>query len=306
VTQPPYGLIADLLEQGRVIPFLGAGASMISRPEGDDVSWDPKASTFLPSGVDLARYLARRVSFPSENPSDRDDLAKVASYYLDMSPREELKRTLRRAFAERWSGGPLHQLLASLPAPLVIVSTNYDLLLEQAFRQAGKPYDLVVYPGDHTEYANAVFWWPHGADEPRIEEASGLLIDLEQTTVIFKMHGSVVDAEDWDSFVISEEDYVEFILRMTNEAAIPAIFIKRFLERSFLFLGYSLRDWNLRVVLRSLSKTRGRSLKTEEERHDWAIQKDPSELEIRLWKNRGVRIFDVALDDFADRLAKAA
>lgn len=306
MTQPPYGLIADLLWQGRVVPFLGAGASMIGRPEGDDVGWEPKASTFLPSGVDLARYLAGRVEFPSEDPRDRDDLAKVASYYLDLSSRDELRRTLRTAFAERRSVGSLHKLLAAVPAPLVIVSTNYDVLLEEAFRDAGKPYDLVVYPGDHTAYANAVFWWPHGADEPVVQEASDLLIDLERTTVIFKMHGSVVEAEDWDSFVISEEDYIEFVLRMTNEAAIPATFFKHFLDRSFLFLGYSLGDWNLRVVLRSLSKTRGRALQTAKARNDWAIQKDPSELEQRLWENRGVHIFNVKLDEFVDRLAQAA
>jgi hypothetical protein len=34
---------------------------------------------------------------------------------------------------------------------MIIVSTNYDTLIEQAFQEAGKPYDLVVYPTDKPE-----------------------------------------------------------------------------------------------------------------------------------------------------------
>jgi hypothetical protein len=58
---------------------------------------------------------------------DRDDLAKVASDYFELATRDEPRRTLRRAFEEQRSAGPLHQLLASVPALLVIVSTKYDV-----------------------------------------------------------------------------------------------------------------------------------------------------------------------------------
>jgi SIR2-like domain len=47
------------------------------------------------------------------------------------------------------------------PDKMMIVTTNYDTLLEQAFLEAQKPYELVVYPADNEEYANGVLWWPH-------------------------------------------------------------------------------------------------------------------------------------------------
>jgi hypothetical protein len=214
--------------------------------------------------------------------------------------------------AERLGVGALSRRrsrVSGVSVPLVIVVTNYDILVEQAFRAAGKPYDLVIYPADRKDIANAILWWPHGAPEPIAKAPNELDIDLAKTTVIYKMHGSLVPQGvegEWDSFVITEEDYVEFLSRMTISSAIPSLFFPYFRERSFLFLGYSLRDWNLRVVLKNLSKylaKRPTSVDDEEDQlPSWAIQRNPSELERKLWAKRGVNIFDVALDEFVGRM----
>ena len=121
------------------------------------------------------------------------------------------------------------------------------------------------------------------------------------------MHGTVKhDNSQWDSFVITEEDYVDFLSRMTTNRAIPAVFYNYFRVRSFLFLGYGLGDWNLRVILKNLEKY----LKSE--RHDeegmtvksWAIQRNPSELEKQLWEKRNVQIFDLPHNDFIEEIKK--
>jgi hypothetical protein len=90
---------------------------------------------------------------------------------------------------------------------------------------------------------------------------------------------------------------------MTTNAAIPAIFFEYFLERSFLFLGYGLRDWNLRVILKNLGVLLAGSRRGEE-LPSWAIQKESSELERMLWKSRKVAIFDASIDDFVKKLAE--
>src|SRR4029077_9448901 len=111
---------------------------------------------------------------------------------------------------------------------------------------AGKAYDLVIYPAaDRKDLANAVLWWPHGSAEPKTPTPNELDIDLSITTVIFKMHGSIVPKNDeWDSFVITEEDYVDFLARLSAKLAIPPLFSPCFSERSLLFLGYNLRNWS--------------------------------------------------------------
>jgi len=303
---PPYGIIANRLRDGQVVPFLGAGASFFGRPA--DAVWNPAAPAFLPSGLELARLLAGEAGLSEDDTRDLDDLAKVSSYYVDQGGRGELRRQLRKVFTRAYSPGPLHTLLASVTHPQVIVATNYDTLVEQAFRSAGRPYDLVVYPADRKEVANATLWWKHGAGEPIVCEPNKLDIDLSTTTVIYKMHGSVVAddaAKQWDSFVITEEDYIEFLSRMTTNTAIPSIFYPHFRERSFLFLGYSLRDWNLRVVLNNLSRDLNRraAADADDVPPSWSVQRQTSTLERELWKHRGVKIFDVPLDEFVAQLA---
>jgi hypothetical protein len=105
--------------------------------------------------------------------------------------------------------------------------------------------------------------------------------------------------------VITEEDYVEFLSRMTQSKAIPALFTSYFKTRSFLFLGYSLRDWNLRVLLQNLQLSRASRQAGpggEEEVPSWAIQFAPSRLEEMLWAKRGVHIFNQDLSVFADKM----
>jgi len=148
-----------------------------------------------------------------------------------------------------------------------------------------------------------------------VVKPNALDIDLTSTTVIYKMHGTVIRkvhsmhaTNEWDSFVITEEDYVEFLSRMMAKTAIPPVFLNHAYahECSFLFLGYSLRDWNLRVVLRNLSKQLLSKRLDVHGEHDalfsWAIQYNLSILEQELWRKRNVRIFDLTLDEFVSKM----
>lgn len=304
---PPYGAIWNAWKEDRVVPFLGAGASCVGRSPG--AIWDITHPTFLPSGADLSCQLAVEANFPATETWEKSDLSKVCSYYVDVSGRRNLRSRLRQILNRPYEPGPLHRFLAELPTPQVIVVTNYDTLVEQAFIDAGKPYDLVVYPADSRDKANSILWWPHGAPEPNFDKKpSNLDIDLATTTVIYKMHGSISPQTDkWDHFVITEEDYVEFLSRMTANGAVPALFYPYFRERSFLFLGYSLRDWNLRLVLRNLSQlnVRARSAarsQDDEEPRSWCIQLNPSNVEKALWGRRNVEIFNADLDSFAENI----
>lgn len=303
MAEPPYGVIAQRLKASAVVPFLGAGASFVGRTPG--AAWDPSSRVLLPSGRELSSLLADETSFPSTSPAERYELAKVASYYADVNGRPLLRNRLREVLSGDCPCGPLHRFLAAVTVPLVIVVTNYDTLLEKAFREAGRPYDLVVHPADRKDFANAVLWWPHGAAEPTPQAPNRLDIDLGTTTVIYKMHGTI-DARSsaWDSFVITEEDYVDFLSRMTASTAVPPLLLEHFRERSFLFLGYGLGDWNLRVILKNLRKYLGGrgSDDYDEALPSWAIQYQPSELERTLWKRRNVSIFDLTLDEFVARL----
>src|ERR1043165_2394362 len=284
--QPPYGIILGALKSGHVIPFLGAGASLLQEPNGGPV---------LLSGSALSEYLAQKSNFPSADQHDRTDLAKVSSYYVDVSSRMLLRQDLRGKFVNpAYKSNQLHRLLAAVANQTTIVTTNYDTLLEDAFTEIGKPYDVVFSPADNDEYANGVMWWHHGNPEPEKLKANQIdPSDLGKTNMIYKMHGTVRRSEEaWDSFVITEEDYITFLSRINN--AVPAAVLRYFSTRQFLFLGYGLRDWNLRVLLNRVTLSR--------DDVSWAIMKNPASFEWTLWNRRNVTLYDLELADFVARM----
>src|SRR5215213_1191892 len=141
--EPPYPTILDRLYEGDVIPFLGSGASLGAR--APNAEWKPGKTDFLPTAGELADYLAKKARFPQ---GEAVDLAKVAQYYDVVNGRDVLDKVLRTIFDNNYCLTSLHTFLARSPAPLLIVTTNYDDCIERAFEAEGKPYDLVVHTTD--------------------------------------------------------------------------------------------------------------------------------------------------------------
>ncbi len=105
----------------------------------------------MPSGPELAAYLAGEYAYPRDEPAD---LTRVAQYVHAMTGAPVLYEELRRIFDRDVEPTALHRMLAAVPrlmrerdapvAGLLIVTTNYDDL-STAFRVAGEPLDVVVY-----------------------------------------------------------------------------------------------------------------------------------------------------------------
>ncbi len=293
---PPYPFILNKLNGSKVIPFLGAGASLGGRVPG--AIWNKGNKNFLPLGSELAGYLAETTQFPTE---EALDLTKVAQYYSVVGGRQALNEELHGIFNCDYPLTSLHTFLASVEAPLLMVTTNYDDLVERALdeqnRQLGdqaRPYDVVIHTTD-VNSGDRLLWWSYGDDEPREVAPNKLDIDLSTRTVIYKMHGAVDRKQAVrDSYVITEDDYIDFLARMTRNKAVPSIFAELFQSRHFLFLGYGLNDWNLRVVLNRIEK----DLRRPKGITSWAIQYRPRPLERRFWQERGVEVYDLLLDEF--------
>jgi NAD-dependent SIR2 family protein deacetylase len=307
---PNYSDLAQKLGAGSVIPFLGAGASLCDRPE--DHTWTID-SPYYPTGSDLSRYLADRCGFEYA-PHHPPDLAKVASFFLLKEDELELWNCLHSVFIRAREPSLVHRWLARLPDPLLIVTTNYDNLIEQAFVDQSRDFRLVVHSTNVDDNVDKVQFWEDfgpGAnpefvqlDETRLKlNPAGSAV--ERRPLVYKMHGNVhgPSGGDLDSFVISEEHYVDFLSRMIAKRAIPHQVGTSFLKRRFLFLGYGLNDWNFRVMLKNLSEfvmPGTRSLA----RRSWAIQKGPSNVDRVLWDSRLVSIHDLDLADFVGELSR--
>jgi SIR2-like domain len=297
VLEPPYPAIAEALRTGTVIPFVGSGASPSVR--GSEATWKKGMADCLPTPQDLANHLAMMARFPEQATRD---LTTVAQYYDIVVGRGSLENELHAIFDVECTPCALHRFLARVEAPALIVTTNYDDLLEQAFDEAETAYDLVVHT---TGQKPKLRVRRAGADEMQEATADKLLLDLENRAVIYKMHGTVARATDVrDEYVITEDDYIDFLGRMIGRQAIPNIFAEPFQTRHFLFLGYGLHDWNLRVVLSRIQ--REHRIRREEGLREplkwWAIDAKPSPVEQRFWMQRGVEIFQQTIDAFVTEM----
>lgn len=294
---PPYQLIYDSLCQGLVIPFFGAGASLTRNPTSADSTGERNA--IVPTAMELAKFLASKSEFPSD---EGLELTKVAQYYSLVGGRIPLYRELHSIFDRDFPLTPLHTFLANIPRPLLIITTNYDDLIERAYADQGKKFDVVIHTTD-PNVGDRLIWMPHGSDKPVEVSPNKLDIDFENHTVIYKMHGTVDRrSTQHDQFVITEDDYVDFLVRMTKKKAVPAIFAEPFQSSHFLFLGYSLRDWNFRVILSRIQN----ELRRPTDVTSWSIQYKPSLMERKFWQRRGVEVYDILLNEFVQELNKRA
>jgi hypothetical protein len=300
-----YTEVVETLVEGRVTPFLGAGVNLAFPGRPEDVSWEK--GKFLPSGQELAEELARRFRYPFAD-GEQPDLLRIAQYASVARDMGTLYFRLRELFDADYPPTSVHEFFARLPAlleakgyprhNLLIVTTNYDDALERAFRKHGEPYDLVWYMADGE--TRGMYWqWPHdGTPEPILDPATCTL-STDERTVILKIHGAV-DREDpeRDSFVITEDHYIDYLTR-TEIARVPAQLARTLKTTSFLFLGYSMRDWNMRVLMY-------RIWGAQKLRHEsWSIQVAASEVEKEFWADRGkVGIYNISLIDYIAELER--
>lgn len=272
----------------------------------------PKES--LPSGGDLARYLAKRY-YLSDSTSD-DDLLRVAQFIATMRGYPSLYKTLHELFDADFSPTPLHVFLAKLPTMLsgaaagerpdsfsayqLIVTTNYDDTLERSFDLVGEPFDVVTYKAEG-EHRGRFLHWPAGEEPRPIVDANRYHeeLQIESRTVILKIHGLVVRAPqlaDWESFVITEDHYIHYLTHTDLSELLPVKIVERLRNSNLLFLGYALRDWNLRVILQSIWEERDLGVPS------WAVQLQPDDVDEVFWSKRDVKIFDEALERYVERL----
>ncbi len=294
--------VAKRITEGKVVPFLGAGVNLVGR--ASDESFQP--GTVLPSGGELARFLADYFDYPE---GEATDLVRVSQYASVIGGTEPLYDKLHELFDADYPPTPVHRFLASVPAMVrtlpnpqyqVIVTTNYDDALERAFEAADEEFDVVAYIAEGSDRGRFLHVKPDGEETvvERPNEYDGL--SLKDRTVIAKIHGAVDRlGTDEDSFVITEDHYIDYLARTNISNLIPASMLKKLQRSHFLFMGYSLKDWNLRVILHRIWGEKRLKSKS------WSVQLDPEAIDERSWPERNVEILDVDLTDYVKGLQGA-
>jgi hypothetical protein len=120
-------------------------------------------------------------------------------------------------------GSRMHELIVSLGFP-IIYTTNYDRNIEAAFAA-------------------------HGRDYVKVANARDIAKTRDGVTQIVKFHG---DFDDDDSLVLTETDYFN---RLAFDSPLDIKFRSDALGKTVLFVGYSMTDMNIRLLLHNLWRT---------------------------------------------------
>jgi len=238
------------------------------------------ASLGLPTWSKLIEKMGEDLGYDKKLFSQYGDNLILAEYYsLVKGHIRELKKLLEEEQASKQhmvKDSPVYRAIVELDCP-IIYTTNYDHFLENAYEAAKKSYRRIVDVDD--------------------------LVDLEPaTTQIVKFHGDYTVEE---SIVLTESSYFE---RLNFESPMDIKLRADMLGKSILFLGYSLSDINIRLLIYKLDQLWKKS-NLPKRPQSYIFLPTPNEVQERILESRGITAIigekldkSESMSDFLQRL----
>jgi hypothetical protein len=185
-------------------------------------------SVGLPSWREFIRHLAEQLGLDSDNVLGPElGYRTLAEYYRikqgSIGPLRSWMDRNWKVAEEKVRGSKMHELVVALDFP-IIYTTNYDRNIEAAFEV-------------------------HGRDYVKIANTRDIARARDNVTQIVKFHG---DFDDDDSLVLTETDYFD---RLEFNAPLDVKFRSDALGKTVLFVGYSMTDLNIRLLLHNIRRT---------------------------------------------------
>jgi SIR2-like domain len=261
-----------------------------------------------------------------ESPDLVGDRTAVATFISSRFGYEKLLKEVRSIFQEKATEpSVVHRFIAALPAflrerqvtaPLWILTTNYDTLMEQAMTDAGEKFQLLYYVNDVGPYSGGR---PHDADdlgpggggfierspdgEARLIEKPANLRNRGSTAhVIVKLNGGLDFFRNIPEQVsIDRADFERLAAHIP--AVLPAFLRSELRSRSLLFLGHGLAEPDVHQLIKFAGRDR--------ELWAWAVKLAPSfdlrkgwDEDARYWRGRGLQVLDDNLERFMAALGR--
>ncbi len=221
-------LFREKAEKGKLVIFVGAGVSC--NVEG------------MPSWNDLIIQMAKAIGYSRctsckhktadcENTChlkydfSTEDFLKIPQYVFNYD-RTLYNQVLSKSITSTIVDAPLSSAIFNIN-PVHIITTNYDQLLESSKHIFREQYEVIVHDKD--------------------------LLTTDKSKYIIKMHGDMSDPE---SMVLKEQDYLNY----SHNHVLIEHFIKSLVaDHIVLFLGYSLNDYDIKLILSWLNYMRSQN-----------------------------------------------
>jgi DNA-binding SARP family transcriptional activator len=274
-----------------------------------DVSGVLLAGRLVPVlGVDLgtiADELALRFDYPAEP----HELTRVAQFVALTQGPGRLYEELHSLLNAEAKPTPVHRFFAVLPRLLrerglphqLLVTTSYDLALEHALLDAGEEFDVVAYIASGRDRGRFCHRDPSG--QTRVIEVPNTYateLSLDRRTAVLKLHGGLPQPQtrDEESVVVTEDDFISYLGRSDVGGSIPVALAAKLRRSHFLFLGYGVGEWSLRLVLGRICGDEPLAYRS------WAVVPEARPLERQLWDTRSVDLLEQPLDEYIEALGR--
>ncbi len=221
--------LLTFIEDKRVIPIVGPELLEVDTPEGPRLLHDWLAEKLaVRLGLDVR-------TLPS--PFTLDDV--VSSYGASRGRREEAYVRLRSILKEAdFTPSPALRRLAAITDFDLFVSTTFDPLLEQAI-------NLERFDGAAT--TEVLSYAPNRVVDLSCER------ERMQRPCVYHLFGKVAASP---SYVISDEDMLEFICALQSEHLTPEKLFHELEHSHLLFIGSNFSNWLARLFLRMAKRHR--------------------------------------------------
>ena len=150
----------------------------------------------------------------------------------------------------------VHDLILMLK-PASIITTNFDNLIEKAVSKHGMFYDVIA--------------------------SDSSVGTLESKNYILKVHGDLKNR----NVVLKEEDYLNY---SENFKLIETLLKSIFSTNTVVFIGYTLGDYNIKLILNWVRNLQGDNFRTPY--FIYTGNDELSELDITYYESRGLKIID--------------
>jgi hypothetical protein len=263
------------LQAGDVVPYLGPGvlADVTDAATGRPIPAD---------GEPLMLALNGGKPLP---PKVMTEFPRSAMYLELKRGRAFLDGFLTKLYRDtRWTGGALHEWLASLPLPYAI-DTNRDPLLVD--RYAGRPHTLVVGVARITASPNRFRIWANDGTAYREIEPGD--IDVSRP-VLFKPLGT---PRPVPTFVASDADFVDYITELMGGYAIPKPLKPWRVGRRYVALGVRFTRDTPRMIFTDV-------IADAAEPAGWALIPNATEKERRYCGKKGIEVVDASTEQLLE------
>lgn len=233
-------------------------------------------SVGLPSWSELIAHMCRDLGLDADPTARSWSYQTLAEYYrLTHGSIGPLRSWMDRNWSvpvEALRQSRLHELIVKLNFPL-IYTTNYDNNLELAYELHGKPYVKVANTSD--------------------------IVKVDQgLPQIVKFHG---DFDDDETLVLAETDYFE---RLASETPLDIKFKADALGRTLLFVGYSMSDLNIRLMLYRMWHTWRESGRERDRPASFVFMGKADPVQDAVLENWGITVMHEVADHPADALLR--